>query len=351
MAHKGKTARATDNPRRALSIVNTNRIPVVAHESSRCKKTLPDVVKSTAVAVRPAHAQHQRRDRPCACELDVDAKDAGNPACCVEYVADIHANLRELERRPCYALRPAFLNHQLPGIKGSHRALLIEWLVLVSQRLSAVSETLYLTVDILDRYLQAARSVSRSKLQLVGVTAFFIASKYEEIAIPTVGDMVRLSADTYTNREILERERMVLKTLDYRLGKPTAITFLRRYSKAATTNVKSHHLAKYILELTLLSASLSVVPPSRRAAAALLLSRSLLYPTKTAAQLWPPSIVHHSGYSADDLQTTKTQLQQALRRAYSEGSGGEHAKSIRDKYASAAFMKVSELVQPLAETN
>lgn len=334
--------RARDNPRRALSIVNTNRIPVAVarDESSRSKKTLPDLVKCTSTAVSAA-------------ELDVDARDAGNPACCVDYVAEIHANLRVQERLSCYALRPAFLNHLAGAVKASHRVLLVEWLVLVAQRLSSVPETLYLTVDILDRYLQAARAVSRGKLQLVGVTAFFIASKYEEIVAPSVRDMVRLSADAYTAREILERERTVLQTLDYRLGKPTPITFLRRYSKAATTNVKSHQLAKYILELTLLSASLSAVPPSRRAAAALLLSRSILCPAHwTTAQLWPAAIAHHSGYSAGDLQPTKTQLQLALRRAHSPegGSGGEHADSVREKYASSAFLSVSEMVQLLIET-
>lgn len=345
LTHKERTARVTDNPRPALSTINTNRRVFLERELSHVRTGMPDIVKSTAVAARPRAAQQQRKDRWDVSELHVDAKDAGNPACCTEYVTEIHANLRELETQPCYSLRPGFLNHHLPSIKGSHRAVLIEWLVLVTQRLSMVPETPYITVDIIDRYLQAAPSLSRSKLQLLGVTALFIASKYEEITIPSVGDLVRLSAETYRHEDILEMERTVLKTLDYRFGKPTAITFLRRYSKAAMTNVKSHHLAKYILELTLLSTSLSVVPPSRRAAAALLYSRSLLYPTKTTAQQWPPSIVHHSGYRMDVLQTTKTQLHQALRRAHSEGSGGDHAKSIREKYASPAFMNVSELVQ------
>ena len=46
-------------------------------------------------------------------------------------------------------------------------------------------ETLFLTTNIIDRYL-AIQSVERKRLQLVGMTALLIASKYEEIWAPEV---------------------------------------------------------------------------------------------------------------------------------------------------------------------
>jgi hypothetical protein len=47
-------------------------------------------------------------------------------------------------------------------------------------------ETLYLTTNLLDRYL-SIQLVSRRNYQLVGTTAMLLASKYEEIWAPEVG--------------------------------------------------------------------------------------------------------------------------------------------------------------------
>lgn len=58
-------------------------------------------------------------------------------------------------------------------------------------------ETLYLTCNIIDRYL-SIRNVSRKRLQLVGVTSMLIGSKYEEIWAPEVNDFVYISDKAYT---------------------------------------------------------------------------------------------------------------------------------------------------------
>ena len=74
------------------------------------------------------------------------------------------------------------------------RAVLIDWLVEVHQQFSMLQETLYLTIAILDRFLQkSASKISRKSLQLVGVTAMFIASKYEEMYAPEIGEFLPFS--------------------------------------------------------------------------------------------------------------------------------------------------------------
>lgn len=72
-----------------------------------------------------------------------------------------------------------------PEINDRMRAVLIDWLVEVHQKFELNPETLYLTINIVDRYL-AVKSTSRRDLQLVGVSAMLIASKYEEIWAPEV---------------------------------------------------------------------------------------------------------------------------------------------------------------------
>lgn len=80
-------------------------------------------------------------------------------------------------------------------------------------------------------YTQAC-TIDKSKLQLVGVTAMLIASKYEEMYAPEVGDFVFITDNTYSSEEIRTMERNMLRTLDYSLGNPLCLHFLRRYSRA-----------------------------------------------------------------------------------------------------------------------
>jgi cyclin-A len=55
----------------------------------------------------------------------------------------------------------------------------------VCQEYRLVSDTLFLAVSYLDRYLSLVR-VTRDRLQLVGVTCLLLAAKYEEIYAPQV---------------------------------------------------------------------------------------------------------------------------------------------------------------------
>ena len=78
-----------------------------------------------------------------------------DPQLCNEYIKDIYKYLLELERRPVYAVREDFLSHQV-GVKKYHRGVLTNWLVEAHQRFALLPETLYLTVEILDRTLQVS---------------------------------------------------------------------------------------------------------------------------------------------------------------------------------------------------
>lgn len=83
-----------------------------------------------------------------------------------------------------------------------------------------------------------AKSVPKDKLQLVGVSAMFVASKYEEMYAPEIGDFVYITDNSYSKEQVRCMERLILQTLDFRLGKPLPIHFLRRYSKAADVSRK-----------------------------------------------------------------------------------------------------------------
>lgn len=75
--------------------------------------------------------------------------------------------------------------------------------------------------------------VSRRKLQLVGVTAMLVACKYEEMYAPEVGDFAYITDNAFTKAQVLEMEQLVLRTLNFELGRPLPLHFLRRASKVA----------------------------------------------------------------------------------------------------------------------
>lgn len=82
------------------------------------------------------------------------------------------------------------------------RAVLIDWLIDVHLKFKLVHETLFMSINLIDRYL-SKNNVVRSNLQLVGVAAMFIASKYEEIYAPELKDFVYVCDHAYAKEEIL----------------------------------------------------------------------------------------------------------------------------------------------------
>lgn len=81
-----------------------------------------------------------------------------------------------------------------------------------------MDETLYLTVNLIDRFL-AAQPVVRKKLQLVGVTAMLLACKYEEVSVPVVEDFIVISDRAYSRKEVLEMVDLTKSILFYILFK------------------------------------------------------------------------------------------------------------------------------------
>ncbi|XP_022072826.1 G2/mitotic-specific cyclin-B2 isoform X1 [Acanthochromis polyacanthus] len=270
---------------------------------------------------------------------DVDEQDADQPQLCSEYVKDIYKYLHTLEVQQ--AIRANYM--QGYEITERMRALLIDWLVQVHARFQLLQETLYLTVAILDRFLQI-QPVSRRKLQLVGVTAMLVACKYEEMYAPEVGDFAYITDNAFTKSQILEMEQLVLRSLKFQLGRPLPLHFLRRASKVANSDTERHTLAKYLMELTLLDYSMVHYRPSEIAAASLCLSQLLL-----DGLSWSPTQQHYSTY--DELHL-KPIMQLIAKNVVMVNEGKTKFQAVRNKYSSSKLMKISlipQLKSPVVE--
>ncbi|KAG7283722.1 hypothetical protein CRUP_034346, partial [Coryphaenoides rupestris] len=263
---------------------------------------------------------------------DIDEQDGDMPQLCSEYVKDIYAYLSALEEQQ--SVRPKYL--QGYEINERMRALLIDWLIQVHARFQLLQETLYLTVAVLDRFLQV-QPVSRRKLQLAGVTAMLVASKYEEMYSPEVADFAYITDNAFTKAQILQMEQLILKSLKFNLGRPLPLHFLRRASKAANSNVEKHTLAKYLMELTLVDYDMVHYRPSEIAAASLCLAQLLLEDIP-----WSPTQHHYASYDENHL---KPIMQHLAKNVVTVNEGKTKFLAVKNKYSSSKLMKISLIPQ------
>lgn len=93
-------------------------------------------------------------ETPLVC-LEVDVEDREDPFYCTDYVEDVYQFLKESEQKPVYVISTHFLSNQ-SKVTSHHRCVLIDWLVQVQRKFKLLQETLYITIDILDRYLDVS---------------------------------------------------------------------------------------------------------------------------------------------------------------------------------------------------
>ncbi len=161
-------------------------------------------------------------------------------------------------------------------IDWSMRQTLVDWLLQVHLRYHMLPETLWIAVNIVDRFL-TKRVVSLMKLQLVGVTAMFIAAKYEEILAPSVEEFVFMTERGYTKEEILKGERIMLQTLDFKVSHYCSpYSWMRKISKADDYDLQTRTLSKFLTEVTLLDYRFLRVKPSLVAAIGMYTARRML---------------------------------------------------------------------------
>ncbi|KAL5352510.1 G2/mitotic-specific cyclin [Pseudogymnoascus australis] len=257
--------------------------------------------------------------------LDLDAEDIDDPLMVAEYVHEIFDYLKELE--VATMPNPVYMKHQ-EDLEWKMRGILVDWLIEVHTRFHLLPETLFLAVNILDRFL-SAKVVQLDRLQLVGVTAMFIASKYEEVLSPHVQNFRHVADDGFTEAEILSAERYVLSALNYDLSYPNPMNFLRRISKADNYDIETRTLGKYLMEISLLDHRFMGYLPSEIAASSMYLARKILNKGP-----WDATIAHYAGYSEEQIEPIFILMVDYLARPVTH-------EAFFKKYASKKFMKAS----------
>jgi hypothetical protein len=206
------------------------------------------------------------------CWEDIDKNDV-DEFNCSDYVTSIFKYYRERENQ---FLIDDYLSKKKTNINKAMRALLVDWMVEVQQQLEFNHEVLYLSVKLLDLYLND-RVIEKERLQLLGGAAMFIACKFEERMPPIIDDFIYVSDNAYDRHDLIKMEIEILKTVRFDIGIPLAYTFLRRYSKCIRADMRFLTLARYILELSLQEYEFCYIKDSLKACAALYLAMKMTH--------------------------------------------------------------------------
>ncbi|KAF1836275.1 hypothetical protein BDW02DRAFT_244460 [Decorospora gaudefroyi] len=247
-----------------------------------------------------------------------------------EYGEEIFEYMRSLEER----MKPnaSYMDHQAE-IQWSMRSVLMDWLVQVHNRFTLLPETLFLAVNYVDRFL-SCKVVSLGKLQLVGATALFVAAKYEEINCPSVQEIVYMVDGAYTADEVLKAERFMLSMLQFELGWPGPMSFLRRISKADDYDLETRTLSKYFLEITIMDERFVGCTPSFLSAGAHCLARFMLKKGD-----WSQAHVHYSGYTLHQLGNLIVTIVECC------DNPSKHHAAVYDKYTDKRYKRASVFVE------
>ncbi|XP_047310700.1 cyclin-A2-4-like [Impatiens glandulifera] len=266
--------------------------------------------------------------------------DQDNPQLCSLYAPDIYNNLcvAELARMPFMSYMEKMQKDVTPTMRG----ILVDWLVEVTEEFKLVPDTLYLTVNFIDRFL-SRNCMDRQRLQLLGITCMLIASKYEEVCSPRVDEFCFITDSTYTREEVLTMEKQVLNLLNFQLSAPTPKTFLRRFLRAAhalnnAPSLELEFLANYLTELTLVDYEFLKFIPSMIAAAAVFLARWTL---DQSIHPWNSTMVYYTKYKASDLKTIVHAMHDLQMNAISCPLNSIRAKYNQEKFKCVATLSSS----------
>lgn len=256
-----------------------------------------------------------------------------------DYEVDIHANLRHQELDVNYSRRANYMDRQ-KDLTPSMRSILADWLTEVTDEYKMKTQTLHLAMNYVDRFL-SRMMVTRSRLQLVGTAAMYIASKFEEIYPPEVVEFVYVTDDTYTKKQVLRMEHLLLKVLHFNLSTPTPLVFLNFYLKKIVADKNEDHLAHYLCDLTLMDLAFLHFTASQIAVSAILLARHMLRPANEAPGDIEDMVMQISGYEP-------SQICACVKRLWEFHASVENLpqQAVREKYSDARYNQVSNLASP-----
>ena len=247
---------------------------------------------------------------------------------CNEYINEIFSHLKETENLNLPLEN--YMEKTQSEINERMRIILLDWLIDVQLKFKLLPETLFLTINIIDRYLSISKA-TKENLQLIGITSMLIACKYEEIYFPEIKDFIYMTDNTYSKDEVLKMEYEILKKLEFNITNPSSLRFLEIYNFYLKLDNKIYFLSKYFLELSLVNYKQIKFLPSIIATSAIYLSKKqdVLFDEN---ELW-----NITGYTFNDIEECYLRLKE-----YIFHLDNTQYLAVKRKYSSEKYFSVSK---------
>ncbi|XP_020964217.1 G2/mitotic-specific cyclin S13-7-like isoform X2 [Arachis ipaensis] len=260
----------------------------------------PKAQSNEGGAAQGNKAAREVLSKPDGQHVDIDADNGNIDLAVAEYLDDLYIfyKLTEDESRIS-----DYMNSQ-NEINEKMRSITVDWLIDVHWRFNLMPETIYLTINIIDRYLSLT-VIPKAELQLVGICSLLLACKYEEIVTPKVKVFAKLTDDAYTNQQILDMENAILEKLEWYLTVPTPYMFLDRFIRVPEQpDVELKNMVFFLAELGLMHYQIVLHCPSLIAAATVFAARYTL----NRNPFWTEILKLRTGYVAEQIMECSKML-------------------------------------------
>lgn len=162
----------------------------------------------------------------------------------------MYQNIIQSDKANYLNIKPNF-NGQA-DITRNHRTILVDWLINVHLYFKLSDECLYLSVKLMDIFLARIKGFQKKKIQLLGICALQLSSKYIELVHPSIKDLTDLCDNLYTKNEIIELEKVLLQVNEYIIEQDQVLNFYDLLALFFQFNIKQYFFGRMLLDLTLL---------------------------------------------------------------------------------------------------
>lgn len=322
--HK-RTKKCTGNSSFLKESENNTTIPMYFQcepKSQEKNETFPSIVKEANIIgknitfIYPSTTATENSNSPV----------MENPQYVNEYQDDILQHLKSLNN---IAMPEWDYMKQQTDINNKMRAIVFDWLLKVCMSFKCKRDTIFITANILDRYLSKVQ-VPRSILQLVSVSAFLIACKYEEIYVKDIKQFSYITNDSCSVRDILRKENEILHVLNFDIFAHTPLSYLDFIAIHCKFNNIQLAQANYLLEMSLIEGDMKKYSPCVQAVSAgLLVDR---FQQRKIFDLFKDIITEES------VEECVNVLLKARTKAI---NGAEYYRSLQEKYSRDSYYNVA----------
>ena len=241
-----------------------------------------------------------------------------------------------------YANKDIFDLQDKKYFNEKNRSIIFNWLVKNNFKWKLKDDTIFMAMNLMDRYI-SKYPTKNSEFQLIGISSYLIASKYEDIYPPYLDDLSQICNYIYSNDDIIKKEYEILSGLNFDILYNSSykyLTFL--HSVTDKENMKLLYLAQFILELTLENLEILEHSQCLRAISALFLAKKILQIKKS----WNNLKLYYK-YDESEIKKVQKKMIGLLNKVIKSKT----KNSVYEKFESSKYKSVSSLLENLCSSN